>query len=474
MTTSKHNLTPLLISLSVIAGVLNGAPLPSTPPDKPTLARPINKNRSAARDATNQLAFANNTNIFLRPGLIADRLLHTVTIAAETIRLDLNAPVEFPLISENSGKDYEALAVSFASPSDIHAALEFIGIPPGKAVNPGASRFWSRGEPVNMTFTYDEPAGTSSITRTVPATQLITDTRTRKPLPDEPFLFAGSERVPPPDPADGTNLIYAADVFSPNCIASVYNEASTVLDVPRRITQNEVYSFLVSNPDLRLPSASLATVTLTPQYTNGHRRVTDLTLGMHHLNNENTASWTLTLGKSVEHGTNVVALVSRLNQLAAGDRDLYVTLNPDDTLTLDALHRLAVLLEPLEDRALIHIEPPLPGHPYYKTFRPAEKHRNRSERPVQPWELYLTAAGTGATGELVHVEELWTDDGRPSTYKETRHPASGPGILPELLLKHDAPAVVLVFASPDLAYGTIRHFLAPLLDRRMIVYVFEN
>lgn len=460
--------TSLLIIIATFSVALSSVALETDD------ARARNKTRSNARDATNQLVFANNTNIFLRPGLLADRLRHTVTIDAETIRLDLNAPVEFPLISADSGKDYEALAVSFASPSDIHAALEFIGIPAGKTVSPGASRFWSRGEPVNMLLTYQEPAGTSNIARTVPATQLIVDTRTRKPLPDNAFIFTGSERVPPPDPTNGTNLIYAADVFSPNCIASVYNESSTVLDVPRRVTQNEVYSFLVSNPDLRLPAATLATVSLTPQYTNGHLRVTDLTLGIHSLGDGGAASWTISFGKSVERGTNLNSLVSHLNQLAAGDRDLYVTLIPDDTLPLDALHRLALSIEPLEDRALIRIEPPPAGHPYYKTFLPAEKHRARAERPVQPWELYLTASGTGATGELVYVEEHWTNDGLPSTYTETRHPASGPNVLPELLLKHDAPAVVLVFASPDLTYGTIRHFLSSLLERRMIVYVFEN
>lgn len=438
-------------------------------------ARTRNKTRSAALDAGNRAAFDGNTNIMLRPGLIADRLHRTVRITAETIRLDAGKPVEFPLISEDSGKDYEALAISFALPSDVHAALEFIGIPPGKPVNPYASRFWPRGEPVNITFIYDEPAGSSNITRTVPAAQLIADTRTRKPIPDEGFIFTGSELTPPVDPSSGTSLVYAADVFSPNCIAAVYNERTTVLDVPRRVAQHEVYSFLVPNPDRILPPATFATVTLEPRHKDGHLRVTDLTLALHSLGEDGSAAvWTVTLGKDTERGAGLDALTAHLTRLAAADRDLYVALQPDDAMTIDAMRRLALFIESLEDRALIRIEPPPAGHPYYKTFLPNEKHRERAERPTQPWELYLRACGTGATGELVYVDEQWANDGKPSTYTEVRHPARGPDALPDLLQKHDAPAVVLIFAESDLTYGALRRFIAPLLERKMIVYVFSN
>lgn len=449
-----------------------------TPQPAENTARSRNKTRSAAQDASNLAAFSRDPSKMLRPGLLADRTTRTVRITAETIRLNPGDPVEFPLIAANSGKDYEALAISFAAPSDIHAALEFIGLPAGKPVSPATMRFWPRGEPVNMTFTYDNPVGSSNITRTVSVSQLITDTRTRKTIPDEGFLFTGSEWAPPPDPAVSTNRVYAAEVYTPNCIASLYNERSTVLDVPRRVAQSEIYTFLVPNPDLTLPAAAFATVTLEPRYKDGHLRVTDLTLHLGSSSNtalpETTVPWTISRGTSMEQGAGLDSLATRLTRLTAGGNTLHTTLEPDDALPLATVRRLALFIEPLENNATLRIEPAPPGHPYYKTFLPDEEYRDRAKRPIQPWELFLTASKTGVTGELVHVEEQWSDDGKPSTYKETRHPAPGPNALPDLLLKHEAPAVALIFTTPDLPYGVLRNFVDPLLQRKMILYVFAD
>ena len=467
----KLFLSLLLATLSTTlasAGATN-----AVAPAKDT-AHSQNRTRAATQDTQYRAAFGHDPSKMLRPGLIADRTARTVQISAETIRLNPGDPVEFPLIATTSGKDYEALAISFAAPSDIHAALEFIGLPPGKTVSPDAMRFWPRGEPVTMTFTYDDLIGSSNITRTVSVAQLIIDTRTGKTIPDEGFLFTGSEW----DPAAGTGRVYAADVYTPNCIASLYNERFTVLDVPRRVAQSEVYTFLVPNPDLRLPATTFTTVTLEPRHKDGHRRVTDLTLRLGSSTNmplpETAMPWTISMGSSVEQGTGLDPLASSLTRLTAAGNDLYATIEPDDLLPLATIRRLALFVSSLESRALLRVEPPPSGHPYYKTFLPDEKHRDRAKRPAQPWELYLTDSGTGVTGELVHVEEEWSDDGSPSTYKETRHAAPGPDVLPALLLKHEAPAVVFVFTTPGLPYGVLRRFVAPLLERKMILYVFAD
>lgn len=462
----------LFVQLS-LAGETNALSLSQTNALDPDALRALNKNRSASQDAFHLNTFAHDTNFMIRPGLIADRLNRTVKVATETTSLTPGTPVEFALVAENSGKDYEALAVSFATPSDLHAALQFIGIPPGKPVNPGAMRFWPRGEPVDITLTYPETNVSPNATRTMPITQFLGDTRTRQAIPSKPFLFTGSEWVPSPGPSSSTALVYAADVFSPNGIISTYNDSSVVLDIPYQAVQNEVYTFLVPNPEFPLPANSFATVTFSPHHKNSHIQVTDITLLVGPGSGTST-HWAVSLGKSTEQGEDLSSLTNHLRELSSGDHDLYVTLVPDDTLTLDVMHRFASFIETLDDRGFIRVEPPPPAHPYFKTFLPDEKHRKRANRPVQPWELHLFSAGTSAAGELVYVEEQWTNDGRPSTYKETRYPVGSPDLLPSLLTKHDAPAVVLIFAHPDTTYGTLRRFTTPLLARKMIVYVFTS
>jgi len=469
-TLARSCLLLILIAFAAAQAADNPAPTP----------RERNKARAAALDAANKAASSGNTNRMVRPGLLADRQQRTVRITAETIRLDLNKPAEFPLISENSGKDYEALAVSFAAPSDVHAALVFIGLTPGKGVDASATRFWPRGDRVRVTLEYETGSGTGGAV-TASVSRLVLDTRSGKPLPEEGFVFVGSAWVPPPEWEAGTGLVYAANVFSPNCIVSVYNELTTVLDVPRRSPKHEVYSFLVPNPEARLPDAALATVTLQPWDPVGWQRNVDLTLRAMPPTNAaagtpDAPAWVLECaGTPPSSGSGFADLTNSLAQRAGAGRDLLLTVEPDNAMTVDMLHRLASLVETIEDQGLVRVEPPPAGHPFYKTFLPEERHRQRAGRPVQPWELYLGHAGGTITGELVYVEEVWHNDNTPSTYNEKRHAVKEPGAIPALLAQHkDAPAVVLIFAAPTLAYGDLRRFMTPFLAANMIVYVFPN
>lgn len=448
--------------------------------DTPALsARQRNKARAIEWDAANKTV-ASNTHIWVRHGVIADRDRRTVRIAAETIRLGLDKPVEFPLIAGNSGKDYEALAVSFATPSDVHAALLFLGLPAGQGVDPSATRFWPKGERVRITFQYEEPAGGSNRMRTASASELILDNRSGKTLPDDGFIFTGSRWVQPPDWEGGTGMVYAADVFSPNCIASVYNEGTSVLDVPRRAPQHEVYSHLVPNPDLQLPDASFAVVTLQAFDPPGHRRVKDAALHIGPATNAaldaaESLAWGLDGAGIQESGNALGGITNILSRWITAGQDPYVSVTADDAMTVAQLYRMAAWLERLEDEGWMRIDPPPEGHPFYKSFLPDEKHRMRKNRPVQPWEVFLQAGSGGVTGELVYVEEEWQPEKEQPDYRETRYPlASGKGI-PELLARHqDAQAVVLFFAEPALTYDSLRSFLAPFLKRNMIVYVFPN
>jgi hypothetical protein len=159
------------------------------------------------------------SNLFIRPGLIADRTGQIVRITATTTSLKANDPVEFPLITRDSGKDYEALAVSQASALDIHESLRFIGLEPGRGVDPTQLRFWPKGDRVKMVFHVADTRAPSGPILPLRVEHLIQDTRTGKTLPETGLVFTGSEWVPAGD--QPTGKVYAADAFGPGSIASV-------------------------------------------------------------------------------------------------------------------------------------------------------------------------------------------------------------------------------------------------------------
>jgi hypothetical protein len=454
-------------------GMTNG-PAPVTLPLSPRDAHAAQADALYARDKG---IHGTNTNILVRRGLLADRAHARIIIYAESIRLGNGAPAEFPLIAETSGKDYESLAVSFAKPSAIHEALVFIGVPPGMSTDPSLQRFWPKGERIKVTFRYTDLTNGKPQERAVPAEQLIIDTRTGKTLPETGFVFTGSSWIPSPDSLQ-TGRVYAADVFSPNSIVSVYNESGTVLDVPRRASQHEVYSFQVPNPDKPLPPAQFIQIVLEPERSGGLPRVCDLTLkivsGAENLPASAPAvSYELNGGTNPgSTHTNMVGILKAIEGLAGTHRDPFVTVHPDDTLSLGSLRSAATLIDALENEHEVRIDPPPPGHPYYRAFLPDEKHRERSGRPVQPWELHLRQTDGVVTGELVRVEEEWKGEDTLPTYHEQRFAVASADALATAIQQQDTPSVMLVFAPAALSYGNLRRFIAPVIEKKMILYIF--
>lgn len=471
--TRRGALMGIMLACSAF-GLTNGPTPVPVPTLSPREAHAAHADELYARD---KAQYATHTNILVRRGLVADSTRKRITVYAESIRLGAGSPTEFPLVSETSGKEYEALAVSFAKPSAIHEALVFIGVNPGKGTDAARQRFWPKGELIKITFHYTDWINGKPKPRTVPAEQLIIDTRTGKTLPATGFVFTGSSWTPSPDSLQ-TGQVYAADVFSPNCIVSVYNESSTVLDVPRRASQHEVYSFQVPNPEKTLPAAQFIQVTMEPERTDGRSRVCDLTLKIAPLpgvSPDPAASFEYILhepGLPPSTNSTFKHLESALAGIMASGRDPFASLQPDDNLSLISLRTAAALIETLENKNQVRIDPPPPGHPYYRAFLPDERHRERSGRPVQPWELYLYQNQGGVTGDLVRLEEEWKGEDSQPVYHERRAAVASADALATALQKPDTPSVVLVFAPPNLTYGHLLRFIAPVIEKKMIVYIF--
>ena len=415
-----------------------------------------------------------NKDLFVRPGLIADRRARSVRVYGESNSLKPGDPVEFLLIAENSGKDYESQAIAFALPSDVCKALEFIGLKSGAPVDASALRFWPRGERVKVTLDLLTTNGTATTFGRAEST--VIDTRTNRPLSEVGFAFCGGRWT---TEANGTSAsttrVYASDVYSPNSIISVYSEGSTVLDVPRRAAQQEVYTFQVPNPHRPLPAAGLVQFTFTPEFEDGAARLVDWTVRLGSTTNGAPLfTVTDTTGKVFLTRQPIDALAAVTTKMVASGRELYTVIVPDDTVELGALRTACVAVEALEDAGNLRVEPPPPGQPYYKAFLPNEKHRDRANRPIQPFELSLTASGTGATGVLTLATEDWKPGASTPTYRETKWPVALPQDLATPFSQKDAPAVLLVFAPRQLTYGQLRPYAAVAVERKMILFVFTG
>jgi hypothetical protein len=448
--------------------------LPADTTNPPPDPRAVHKQVVAGWHARDLALARTGTNLWVRPGLVADRAARTVRVYGESTSLNLGDPVEFLLIAEQSGKDYEALAVSFAQPGDVHRALEFIGLKPGATANPGDLRFWPRGERVTITFALAATNGaTTPIGR---AESLTTDTRANAPLPETGFVFCGARWTNSlDDTLPATGLVYTADVFSPNSIVSIYNEPNTVLDVPRRAPQHEVYTFQVPNPERRLPATRLLQITLAPEFPDGAQRLIDWTLRVRGLTNGMPAfSVTSSDGSTALASAPESALAAAIQAATRPGRDVFATLLIDDPLPLGTLTSACATVERLEDTLGLRVEPPPAGHPYYKTFLPNPAHRDPARRPMQPFELTLCATGAGATGVLSLVTEEWKEGASDPVY----HPASWPVASPKDLLPplagKDVPSVVLMFAPESMTYAQLRPYAAVAVEQRVILYVFTG
>jgi len=449
--------------------------------------REVNLEKSRVLDAEHRYDFGGRTNYLVRPGLVADRARRIVRVSAESIALRTGNPVEFQLITSGSGKDYEAQAISFASAEDVHQALEFIGLHAGQCVNPAVFRFWPKGDRVRMTFRCPDPESIRQVrpqpnrrsrpTRSfceLRAEQLVIDKRTGKPLPETGYVFTGSDRASALQPATG--VVYVADAYSPGSIVSLYNDPSTVLDVPRKAAQQEVYRLQTPNPDNSLPTNELIEIVLEPFYRDNAVHWVEYSLTVSPDERQEVCySLGDGAGQTVNTNRTLNGFLATLGRLAERECEVFVTLRPDDALTLKALSTMAQILGELDTDRGIRLEAPPEGHPYFKAFLPNPSYRHREARQAPAAEFFLSTQGGVTTGELVFVETEWKDNSESPVFHETRLPISTPDRLEAAFAAHtNPPRVILIFAPDTMKYGALREFIAPFLKRHMILYVFRD
>jgi hypothetical protein len=416
--------------------------------------------------------YKDNADMLVLPGLVADRKSKSVIVQAEATALRKGEIAEFFLIGDNSDHDYEALAISFAKPSDIHRALEFIGMAAGAPCNEERLQFWPKGERVFMSFASNSNAP-------VRVEDLVDDDRTVKTLPRSGLVFVGSAKIDSSD-QPGTN-VYAADVRGPNSIASAYNEAQTVLDIPHHFPQSVVYQHLCVSSRFAFPSNTLIQAILEPEHPDGQKRVVDLLLEVSPKPDTagvalNDLIFSLNLkekDKLLNPEPSLKSVLEQISSLAEKGRDPFVALQLHTNLTVKVIHDLAVVLSSIDTEKGIRMEPPLPGHLYYRAFVPDPTFLDRQTRIAQPWELVLSLKDSKLSGVLTQIGQIWKDGVARPDLKTTDYEIPTPEALRQTLDKHGPGLrVILVVAQPDITRGQLMTFLAPALPTHPTIHVF--
>jgi len=463
-------------------------------PNSPNGARPKNEDRSKKLYDANLVKYKSLPDMLVLPGLLANRKEKRIEVLTESTGLKGNDVAEFLIVDQNSGHGYESLLWSFAKPSDIHKALAFIGIKPGEPFNPDKLRFRPKGELIYLSISRkDGPSGVP----TVRLENMIQEKQKEKPLPESGFVFTGSIQVSAPE--GQTGLTYAADTCEPKSIVSLYNEPTTVLDVPRQANQGEVYNNQVVNPDFVFDAGELLTLIMEPARKDGISRIKDIVLEIsanrskpekadktsRQPGQESPFNFLLkdSDGKTLGKSPTIEDALAAFTGLSNKGFDPYLSIRFDNTLKLTEIHKICLILSLIESGMGISIEPPAKGHLYYKAFLPDERWRERENRIAQPWELHISRNKDKVSGTLYQNEEIWGDDNSITPkIKTTSFEVPSPKALREqldadakkrkLAGKRPDLAVLLVFADPELSYGELMNFIETALSTHNTVHVF--
>ncbi len=397
-------------------------------------------------------------------GVAANRKTRTVRFYAEATGIKGDTPVEFFLIGERSGNDYEALAIALASPADIHAALRFIGMPQGNPVDQSAYRFWPRGERAAITI------------NGIRVESLIMDETRNAPIPQSGLIFTGSQLIP--SESDPTHLVPSAETAEPFAIAANYNESASLFDVPRQAGQGAVYGKQSANPDYFFEEGKLLCVEIKPLTIDGASYTRDLALLAASGDTGDTSITITENGEPIETDDTLQGALATFVALRERGFDCHVAIHFSDSLPLTEARKLATILQAVDVEEGIHIGPPPTGQLYYKAFIPPDSYASREKRFQQPWELRL-ARDSGEKGAIsgiaTHLDQTWDEEAQTFHISATDHPVANPNEL-GILIDKIGPGigVIIVYCkqTDNMRVGDIMAFLAPILDTNGMVFIY--
>ena len=451
--------------------------------------KPTGGKQAETRYKANLAKHKGNDDILVLPGLVANRKERRIDVLAESTGLSGGEVAEFLLVDQGSSHGYEALLWSFAKPSDVHRALVFIGLEPGTPFNPNVLNFWADGARVNISV--DDGNGGA-----FPIERLILDKNTEDTLPEDGFVFAGSITIEPQDATSGAR--YVADIYDPRSVASIYNEPAAVLDVPRRVSQGDVYGNQVVNGDNAFSAGDLLTIVMEPADPDGQARARHVILSISNAVDEaravsgstdvsstpagETYHLAGTDGSSLCKDVSLRGVLASIEAMRGEGFEPYAELSFDRGLTIDQLRKTCAVMTVLEMAGTLKIKAPPAGQPYHRAFLPDEEWREPLDRPSQPWELHLEETGGKLLGRLILNEPVWADGSLKPTFKQTVLEACAPSALGKRIAAADrqrlkngksaVPAVLFVFVDAGMTYGQLMECIGPLMKKYGTQYVF--
>lgn len=390
------------------------------------------------------------------PYVIADIETQTVLVWGDHAGMIPGDPLEFFVISEKSGHDYEALMVSYAHPSDIQKALEKIGLSAGGPVDTDNHRFWPRGDRVLASFIFAREDEGTPVEMKAEAFCVWQG----NPMPVMPWVFTGSPMLPSRE--NEAEKVYAADAFSPNSIASTFNLRATVFDLPLQGSKTAVYGDFILDPEWTLAEGRPMFLKLRPAPATTFPAEVDVRL---HLSKKGITAEGIR-DFNPEDLADVGALLTD-----TPDTIYFLTVDFHDDLSVTdatALARELQLLEQVTEN--IRINPPPVGQMFYKSFVPDPRFRDRQKRPSQPIELHIGSEKAA----VMDLEEIWGDSRIPDiveTQLDFNTPENWVRYITNLI---DRKPVLFVYAPADMPLDEVRKWTEPVLEFFPVVFVYKN
>jgi len=402
------------------------------------------------------------------PGVVADRQRREVRLLAEAVGHHLGITTEFLLVGPMSDRAYESAAVTVAKPGDIARAVESLGLSLGGGVGSRPFRFWPYGERVVATVRRLDVAGAAE----KPLQSLIRDAEPASPLFGEGGLVFTGGRW---DGA-GASRACLTDTNMPSSVISLYNEASTIFDVPFQVGQSEVYGRLTLAETL--PCGALMEVVLRPLVSSdGKPRALRLTVTAGMQRQEIALTCAGSDGAVLKQG-GLADVLSWLRAQAEQGRELFVTLGLDDALSLKQAADVARVFAMLDGKG-VKLDGKTDQGLFPRAFMPQEKWREREGRSPQPFELHIAEDASGKMSKkLVFIEEDWNVKGLDPKLTPCEYPFETWGELPGLVTKtggKDCKVTLLfVFVPAGMPLGRFMPGVRAVADQLPLVYVFSE
>lgn len=412
---------------------------------------------------TNAIAAWNAGERLFRPGVKVDRAKREVRVLAEAVGHREGVTAEFFLVGPLSDRAYESIAVSVAKPSDIVAALESLGVPRGSCAGSAPFRFWPRGERFTLSVRLLDQGE-----KEFSPSMLLRDANQASPMIGAGGLvFTGGHW-------EGSNCV--TDAKMPSSVISLYNDSETILDVPFRFSQSEVYGRL--SVAKKIETGTLLEMVLRPSLLpDGQLRVLRTRVRVEKRKGVFWASITCldgTPGLTAPLSDGIAWLRARFD---AG-REPFVTVEMAETLTVADAAAAARAFAMLDGRG-IKLDERAPGALYPLAFLPQEKWRERKDRLPQPYELHVTPSSEGGlTKKVVFIEEDWNVEGLdpkliPHEYPIEKWDEFLP-LVKRLGGKDQRVNLLFVYAPSTLLLSEVMPGVRAVSSTLYLVYLFQN